>query len=115
MFSINGTTITLTRGDTLIAQIEIKRNGETYTPVEGDSLRIVVRHPELNADKTDYKDPVPVIDKPIPIATQIMRLESDDTKDLGFGKYAYEVEITFADGTVDSFITGTLILTKEGA
>lgn len=113
MFSINGTTITLTRGDTLVAQIEIKRNDETYTPVEGDSLRIAVKHPELNADKTDYLDAEPLIDKEIPIETQVLRLESSDTKNLGFGKYAYDIQITFADGWVDTFISGILILTKE--
>lgn len=38
MHRINGNDITLTRGDTLILQIEISKGDEVYTPVEGDYI-----------------------------------------------------------------------------
>ena len=39
-YSVSGTTITLTRGDTFKAQISITdRNGDPYVPQEGDSVR----------------------------------------------------------------------------
>jgi hypothetical protein len=34
----------------------------------------------------------------------ILHLEPDDTKGLGFGEYVYDVELTFANGDVDTFI-----------
>jgi uncharacterized membrane protein YkoI len=35
----------------------------------------------------------------------ILELEPSDTKILDFGSYVYDIEITFKDGTVDTFIT----------
>ena len=36
MINIEGTTITMTRGDTLRVLIELKRDNEIYIPVSGD-------------------------------------------------------------------------------
>ena len=56
----------------------------------------------------------PVIVKTIPNDTQVLSLAPADTKDLGFGLYDYDVEITLADGTVDTFISAAPFkLTKE--
>ena len=38
MYNIYGTKIHLTRGDTLIANLEIKRDDETYIPAVGDQV-----------------------------------------------------------------------------
>lgn len=103
--NISGTSITLTRGDTLRIKINITLDGEEYTPVEGDSIRFALKHPTLNAKKTDYKDIEPLILKPVPINTMILELEPSDTKKLQFGSYIYDMQITFADGRVDTFIT----------
>ena len=43
----------------------------------------------------------------------ILRLESGDTKDFRFGTYAYDIQITMADGTVDTFISDKLHLQPE--
>lgn len=53
-YSVSGTTITLTRGDTFKAQINITdRGGNTYTPVEGDKVRFAM--------KAKYSDPEPLV------------------------------------------------------
>lgn len=113
MFSINGTNITMTRGDTLLAQLSLEYDGTPYTPTGGDTIRIAVKHPELNKDRTEFVDTEPLFTRNIPTDTLLMRIEPEDTKPLGFGKYAYDIEITFADGRVDTFISGVLTLTKE--
>lgn len=117
MFSMHetakGVDITLTRGDTLLAQIGVMYDGQPYVPVQGDHLRIAVKHPQLNDDRTEYVDQEPLILREIPWDTLLLRLEPTDTKPLGFGKYDYDIQITFADGRVDTFINGTLTLTKE--
>lgn len=107
--------ITLTRGDSFMVQVAIKKDGEYYTPVDGDVVRFALKHPKLNAAGTEYADQEPLILKPIPIETMILELEPADTKDLGFGEYVYDMEITFgADGRVDTFITEKkFLLTKE--
>lgn len=111
--SIEDNRITMTRGDTLRLQITMGRDGEAYVPTEGDVIRFAVKHPTLNDSKTEYVDPEPLLMKTIPTDTLMLELESEDTKPLGFGRYDYDIQITFADGTVDTFISGSLKLTKE--
>jgi hypothetical protein len=97
MLKINGTTITLTRGDTLLASLEISdAEGNTYTPSEGDVIRFAM--------KKSYSDSACLIEKQIPNDTLMLSLDPSDTKDLPFGSYVYDIEITFESGAVDTFI-----------
>lgn len=107
--------ITMTRGDTYIAEVGITTlAGEPYTPQEGDTIRFAVKHPNMDIYRTEYTDATPLILKDIPISTMILKLEPEDTKPLGFGEYVYDIEITFANGDVDTFIKeATLELTPE--
>ena len=104
-FTINGTDITMTRGDTLKVSVSLTRDGETYTPVEGDVIRFAVKSPKMFCDKGEFVDDAPRILKDIPISTMTLVLDPADTKSMDFGTYVYDMEITFADGTVDTFIT----------
>lgn len=111
---IEGTTITMTRGDTLRARVSIERDGEAYVPAEGDAVRFAMKRAAMNAKRSAYKDAEPRLLKQIPVGTMLLELAPEDTKALGFGTYAYDIEITFADGTVDTFLPeGVLILTPE--
>ena len=106
--SIVGTTITLTKGDTFKRTLTLrnKATGETYTPVEGDSIRF--------AAKKRYNDETCLIYRDIPIDTMLLHIEPDDTKDLATGNYVYDIQLTYANGDVDTFIDkAKLILTEE--
>lgn len=106
-YSVSGTTITLTRGDTFMADITINKQDDTpYTPVEGDSVRFAM--------KSSYEDAEPVLTKDIPIDSLKLILEPEDTKGLAFGQYVYDIQLTKASGEVDTFITkAKLKLTEE--
>jgi len=105
-YSISGTTITLTRGDTFIALISItKEDGTPYVPAEGDKIRFAM--------KSKYEDMVPLLIRDIPIDTMKLILNPEDTKNLEFGKYVYDIQLTKADGTVDTFITKAMIKITE--
>lgn len=106
MYSINGTTISLTRGDTMLVQVGMTRDGTAYTPVEGDTVRFALKS-GLNSTGKDMKESTPLILKDIPINTMILRLDPEDTKPLSFGDYVYDIEITFSDGMVDTFIANS--------
>lgn len=110
---VDGNTITMTRGDTLRLKVDIVVDDEAYTPQAHDVVRFALKHGQLNAMKTEYADKKPLISKVVPNSTQTLQLDPDDTKSLGFGRYDYDVQITFADGTVSTFISDTLTLTKE--
>lgn len=107
MVNISGTSIEMTRGDTLRVNISMQdENGNEYTPVDGDVIRFAV--------KKRYDDSNTVIHKIIPNDSLLLELEPEDTKHLQFGKYVYDIEITFADGVVDTFIPkASLILSEE--
>ena len=109
-YRIDGTTIYLTRGDTFEAKVEARlpddEGGAAYAPAVGDAIRFAL--------KADYMDEKPLVVKDIPSDTMLLVLEPEDTKTLPFGKYVYDIQITYADGTVDTFITkGRLRLTEE--
>ena len=109
MVNISGSSITITRGDTLDALLEISQlDGSTYRPKSGDVIRFAL--------KQRYSDREPLLTKVIPIATLNLRLEAEETKLLkaGGAPYVYDIQITMEDGTVDTFIDrGRLTVTEE--
>ena len=109
MYKVTGTTIEMVRGDSVIIKVSMKMSGEDYVPIEGDSLRFAMKHRTLNSTRTEYTDSEPLLIKPISIEDCMLRLNPEDTKDIGFGTYVYDIEITFADGFVDTFIKNAKI------
>ena len=106
-YTINDKTkqITLIRGDTLKMQVSIFIDKQLYTPVAGDVIRFAMKQ-SMSSSKV-------LIHKIIPNDTLILHLQPSDTKRLAFGDYVYDIEITFANGDVDTFITGKLTLKPE--
>ena len=113
MYTIENNNISLTRGDTLIVQINIKQDGSDYIPDPGDIIYFALKHNTMDSKRERYLDKEPLILKMIPNDTLILRLESVETKNLAFGRYVYEIELTKEDGTVDTFISGIFTLTPE--
>lgn len=104
MFRIDGTKISLTRGDTLRVQIFLKKDGVEYIPDQNDQIRFALKRPIMNSDRSAYKDRSPLILKSIPVSSMMLILSPEDTSSLCFGKYVYDIEMTFANGDVDTFI-----------
>ena len=108
-FSVNDRTnrISLTRGDTFNAKVSITDSeGAAYVPNEGDKIRFAM--------KKNYDDEEPLLLINIPIDTMILVITPEDTKSLEFGKYVYDIELTKANGDVDTFIAKARIdLTEE--
>lgn len=106
-YSINNKTkkISLVRGDSLHLKVNIYIDGEPYTPSNGDTVRFAM--------KQTYQSNKVLIHKNIPIDSLELHLEPSDTKKLAFGKYVYDIEITFANGDVDTFIRGEFKLEEE--
>lgn len=104
--SINGTTIKLTRGDSLVVKVGMKYKGtcKEYVPEPGDQVRFALKRNALEINQKDFIDKDPLILKNIPISTLILELEPSDTKPLAFGDYIYDIELTHANGRVDTFI-----------
>lgn len=99
-FKVRNNTIYLTRGDTFRAILTITYpDGSVYTPKEGDSIRFALKE---SIDDTEC-----LIWRNIPIDTMMLVIEPGDTKELDFGTYVYDIQLTKANGDVDTFITAS--------
>ena len=106
-FKVRNNIVYLTRGDTFKAHLTINYpDGSVYTPKEGDSIRFAL--------KENIEDEECLIWREIPIDTMLLVLYPGDTKELEFGNYVYDIQLTKANGDVDTFITASkLKLTAE--
>lgn len=105
-YNVTGTTITLTRGDTFEAIVSAtKKDGTQYIPTDGDTIRFAM--------KEKYDDPRPILVKEIPIDTMLLVIDPKDTSDLKFGKYVYDIQLTKANGKVDTFISKAVLKLSE--
>lgn len=90
-------TINLTRGDSFYAKIKLyDQDNDPIALNEGDTLRFAL--------KEEYEDAEPILTIDIPISSMTLRIAPEDTKDLAFGTYVYDIEVTFANGDVDTVI-----------
>lgn len=54
-----------------------------------------------------------LIEKTIPTDSLTFTLTSEETEQLEYGTYKYDIELTHVDGTVDTFISSTILITGE--
>ena len=105
MYQVSGTSISMIKGDTFIAEVSLTKDGEAYELEQGDSIRFAM--------KRTYKDRSCLILKQIDIDSMVLRLEPEETEHLSVGAYVYDIEVTFANGIIDTVISGTLSLLPE--
>lgn len=104
MVKISGNRISMTRGDTMSAVVEIfDNNGDPYIPQEGDRIRFAMK------DKGKRSNGQILLYKEIPITTLLLQLAPEDTERFAYGEYGYDIEITKANGVVDTFIYEAII------
>lgn len=118
MLKVDGTTITMTRGDSARINISIAyEGGESFIVEYGDIVRFTVRR--------QYDDPEPALVIDIPLGydaeTEINTADSvelyirpEHTRDLSYGAYKFDVQLIRANGDIDTFIDrADLVLTEE--
>lgn len=104
--------IFLTRGDTLTLKCTPKVKGtdppEDYEPQDGDTFRFAI--------SKGYEGEVAyqlMCEAPIETETWITTVAASKTKKLSYETYNYDCEVTHADGTVDTYISGKITITGE--
>lgn len=111
--------IELTRGDTLVLDIEPEKlvppvppatepTWEPYVPEEGDVIRFAVSKGYKGQSGYELQFKITAAS-----GTPIRITAGPDKTALDYYEYNYDVEITFADGTVDTFISGKFKITGE--
>ena len=95
---VSGTNIELTRGDTFKRTLSLTdADGNPFVPSSNDVIRFAL--------KRKVKDETVLINKVIPNDTLLLKIDPEDTKELPFGDYVYDIQITYPNGDVDTFIT----------
>lgn len=104
--------ISLVRGDSAafdVPLVTVDDAGEEtpYTPQEGEKLRFA-----LSIKDGARRDEVLIL-KDIPIDTLVLKLNPEDTKNLSFGRYKYDIEFTDILGDVTTVLKATFEVAKE--
>lgn len=99
MFEVTNNIITLTRGDYAELDVSLYNQDETpHTLAEGETLTLSV--------KRKTTDLTPIFQKVLKQGDKpVFVFMPEDTKDLAFGTYRYDVEFKTADGKPDTIIT----------
>ena len=104
MLKVTNSDIQLTRGDSAYFNIEITlEDGTKYVRQEGDRLVFTV--------KRSYNSEYEYVQKEIPGLA--LELTSQDTKELDYGNYWYDIELTTADKAVYTVVGPARFIMRE--
>jgi hypothetical protein len=99
VMEINGKNIRLVRGDSDSITVQLSE-GDTARPlVTGDIVYFTVKKSPYESAKVFQKIITEFVD-----GKAIIPITHDDTKDMEFKSYVYDIQITFADGTVKTIV-----------
>ena len=96
---INGKNIRLVRGDSDSITVQLSEGNEAKQLVTGDIVYFTVKKSPYVSAKVFQITITEVVD-----GKAIIPITHDDTKDLEFKLYVYDIQITFADGTVKTIV-----------
>jgi hypothetical protein len=96
MLKISGSKITINRGDTAFITVNVRdREGNPYELQEGDGLWFAVKH-----KATDENYAI----APKRLNGNVLELMSEDTINLDFGTYIYDVQLINSRGYTSTII-----------
>lgn len=95
MFQISGKTIKITRGDTGLFTLNIMSDGQPYD-YSGDTVLFTVKK-SVNTAEVLFQKTIEY--------GQTVVVEPECTASLPYGKFVYDVQVTTAQGIVNTVIT----------
>ena len=98
----NNKDLWVTRGDDAYLDLEIRQQifpYEIYNLNEGDSVLLTVRR----SKDLDVDDSNPILIQ-LPLVDGKFHIVPENTESLDFGNYIYDIQLTFADGIVNTII-----------
>lgn len=99
--------IKLVKGDTFSQNIKIYTDDLLlYVPQEGDKVTFSIWN--------KFTDTEPILSKELPIDTLIFDLTAEESDSFKYGNYVFSVKIEFADGKVDTFLSGAFSIVTAG-
>ena len=92
----------ITRGDDAYLDLELRQQTFPYDIYEFDSSDSAVLSVRKSRDE-DVDNDNPILLQ-IPFENGRFHIRSEDTKDMDFGNYSYDVQVTFSDGRINTVI-----------
>lgn len=107
MLEVDGSEISLTRGDTAEFEVHpLNPDGTPYEFQEGDSVVFTL------AKK--WGAPSPIVEREVPTSTLLLRIRPADTGSLAFGTYCYDIKVrNSSTGDEWTFALGRWLVTNE--
>lgn len=106
---VAGTNIEMTRGDSEAIVVTFKQDGVAVPLVTGDTVYFTIKNKFTETEKVLQK----IITEFVDGAAEII-IYPEDTKELQFKTYTYDVQVTFANGSVKTIIKpSSFKVTKE--
>ena len=103
MFQIRGDTIFVTRGDSAVFNLDLlDADGNPFALQSGDVLTFTVKKTTSDKDALIQKN-----------VTDAIVLKPSDTSGLAYGRYAYDLQLTRANGYVETIITPSTFIVGE--
>ena len=97
---IQGTNISMTRGDSENITISINdKNGNKVPLITGDMIYLTVKQ-SINTEKKVLQKVVTQFED----GNAIIEITPNDTKDIPFRTYVYDIQLNRVDGTVSTII-----------
>ncbi|HZJ99386.1 MAG TPA: hypothetical protein VFC79_05245 [Tissierellaceae bacterium] len=97
---IQGTNISMIRGDTQSIIISVKdKDGNKVPLITGDMIYLTVKQ-SINTEKKVLQKVVTQFED----GNAIIEITPDDTKDIPFRTYVYDIQLNRVDGTVSTII-----------
>lgn len=103
MFQIRGDTIFVTRGDSAVFNLDLLyADGNPFALQSGDVLTFTVKKTTSDKDALIQKN-----------VTDAIVLKPSDTSGLAYGRYVYDLQLTRANGYVETIITPSTFIVGE--
>ncbi len=104
MYQVRGNnTLFVTRGDSAVFGLNLTgADGNAYTLADGDKLTFTVKKTTSDKDALITKD----------VTTDIV-LQPSDTNGLEYGRYVYDLQLTRANGDVETIVTPSAFIVGE--
>lgn len=105
MLTVKGSTITLNRCDSVVINVTVRQaDGQEYEMREGDVLYFAAKK---KATDTSYAI------APKALKGTVLELNSEDTEQLDFGTYLYDVRLITANGFTTTIIKPSNLIVEE--
>lgn len=114
MLTIKGTTITMNRADSVYITLTVRDSqGAPYQIRDGDTFYFAAKKKATDTDYAIAPKPLAIDTDENGVTTAVLELVPEDTEQLAFGPYLYDIRMTTKRGTSSIIIKPSTLNIEE--